>query len=63
MEQQTKVRDAAVESLMYKNPDLIATACPMCKKAFNHATTLQVKDIAEIVAENIIDNGQLTMNN
>jgi Fe-S oxidoreductase len=54
MEQQTKVRDAAVESLLYKNPDLIATACPMCKKAFNHATTLQVKDIAEIVAENII---------
>ncbi len=54
MEQQTKIRDAAVDSLMYKNPDMIATACPMCKKAFNHATTLQVKDIAELVAENII---------
>lgn len=53
-EQQTKIRDAAVENLMYKDPDLIATACPMCKKAFNHATTLQVKDIAELVAENII---------
>lgn len=53
-DQQTKIRDAAVENLMYRNPDLIATACPMCKKAFNHATTLQVKDIAELVAENII---------
>lgn len=54
IQEQTKIRDAAVENLMYKNPDMIATACPMCKKAFNHATTINVKDIAEIVADNII---------
>ncbi|MBO4646095.1 MAG: (Fe-S)-binding protein [Bacteroidales bacterium] len=53
IEQQTKIRDAAIENLMYKKPDVIATACPMCKKAFCHATTLQVKDIAEIVKENL----------
>ena len=53
IDQQKKIRDAAVDNLMFKHPDLIATACPMCKKAFVHATTLPVKDIAEIVCENL----------
>ena len=52
--QQTKIRDAAMNNLMYKNPDQICTACPMCKRAFNHATDFPVKDIAEIVRENMI---------
>lgn len=56
IDQQKKIRDAAVENLMYKKPDMIATACPMCKKAFVHSTTLPVKDIAEIVRENMITN-------
>ena len=54
IEQQKVIRDAAVENLLYKNPDLIATACPMCKKAFCNSTNLQVKDIAEIVQLNLI---------
>ena len=53
IDQQKKIRDAAVNNLMYKKPDMIATACPMCKKAFVHSTTLPVKDIAEIVCENL----------
>lgn len=53
IDQQKKIRDAAVTNLMYKKPDMIATACPMCKKAFVHSTTLPVKDIAEIVCENL----------
>ncbi|MBQ7550115.1 MAG: 4Fe-4S dicluster domain-containing protein [Bacteroidales bacterium] len=52
--QQTQIRDAAMNNLMYKNPDQICTACPMCKRAFNHATDFPVKDIAEIVRENMI---------
>lgn len=54
IDQQKKIRDAAVDNLMHKHPDMIATACPMCKKAFVHSTTLPVKDIAEIVRENLI---------
>ena len=53
-EEHTAVRDASMENLLAPNPDLIATACPMCKKAFTRAQTFPVKDIAEIVAENII---------
>lgn len=54
LEQQMKVRNSARRNLTKNNPDLIATACPLCKKAFQHASSDKVKDIAEIVAENII---------
>ena len=54
IEQQKVIRDAAVANLLYKKPDLIATACPMCKKAFCNSTNLQVKDIAEIIQQNLI---------
>ena len=54
LEQQTAIRNAARDNLLAPKPDTIATACPMCKKAFQHADNVPVKDIAEIVAENII---------
>ena len=53
LDQQTKIRDAARDNLLAPHPDLIATACPMCKKAFLRAEDIPVKDIAEIVAGNI----------
>lgn len=55
IEQQTKIRDAARDNLLAPNPDIIVTACPMCKKAFTRAEDIPVKDIAEIVAGNIIN--------
>ena len=56
VEEQTKIRNASLENLTSKPIDAIATACPMCKKAFQRSTTqYTVRDIAEIVAENIID--------
>ena len=54
LSQQTLIRDAALQNLLKPQPDLIATACPMCKKAFMRANDFPVKDIAEIIAENII---------
>jgi Fe-S oxidoreductase len=45
--------DAAAE-LTKGNPDILATACPLCKKTFASATETRVADIAEIVAEAII---------
>ncbi|MCQ2260249.1 MAG: (Fe-S)-binding protein [Bacteroidales bacterium] len=58
-QRQTLVRDAARENLLAVCPDTIATACPMCKKAFTHAADLQVRDIAEVVAENIVTNSDV----
>lgn len=51
--EQEKIRDAALRNLTDSQPDIIATACPMCKKAFKHGNNINVKDIAEIVAEHI----------
>lgn len=53
LEQQTLIRDAAMENLTKPKPDLIATACPMCKKAFTRGETFPVKDVAEIVAQQL----------
>ena len=46
-------RNAAAE-LTIANPDILATACPLCKKTFSSATETRVADIAEIVAEALI---------
>lgn len=37
------------------NPDILATACPLCKKTFSNATGIKVADIAEIVAGEIAE--------
>jgi Fe-S oxidoreductase len=42
--------DAAIE-LTKNNPDILATACPLCKKTFAAVTEIRVADICEIVAE------------
>jgi Fe-S oxidoreductase len=54
LDQQMKIRDASMHNLLETGAQLICTACPMCKKGFSHATTQQVKDIAEIVAESLV---------
>jgi len=43
-------RDAAAE-LTKSDPDMLITACPLCKKTFSSATGIKVADIAEIVVE------------
>lgn len=52
--EQSKIRNAAIRNLTESGAEIIATACPMCKKAFLHNTKQPVRDIAELVAENII---------
>ncbi len=42
-----------VTELTKCNPDILATACPLCKKTFSCVTNAKVSDIAEIVAEAI----------
>jgi Fe-S oxidoreductase len=45
--------DAAAE-LTKGKPDILATACPLCKKTFSQATETRVADISEIVAESLM---------
>jgi len=46
-------RDAAAE-LTKSDPDMLITACPLCKKTFSSATETKVADIAEIVVEALV---------
>jgi Fe-S oxidoreductase len=52
-EDQQKIRDAALQNLLKNKPDIIVTACPMCKKAFMHGSDFPVKDVAEIVYDGL----------
>jgi Fe-S oxidoreductase len=49
-----KIASDAASELTKGNPDILATACPLCKKTFSAATETKVADIAEIVAEAIV---------
>ncbi|MDD4149357.1 MAG: (Fe-S)-binding protein [Bacteroidales bacterium] len=55
---QTKIRDHGLEVLTASKPDILATACPLCKKSLVHGNKVIVKDIAEIVAVNIVNKKQ-----
>jgi Fe-S oxidoreductase len=49
-----KIAFDAVNELTKNNPDILATACPLCKKTFSAVTETRVADISEIVAEALI---------
>jgi Fe-S oxidoreductase len=49
--QRKTIRNASLAALMKPSPDLLVTACPLCKKTFQDGSTVVVKDIAELVAE------------
>jgi len=50
---QLKIRNNALEVLTASQPEVLVTACPLCKKTFGQNDKTKVMDIAEIVAENI----------
>lgn len=49
-----KIAADAAALLTKSNPDVLATACPLCKKTFASATSVRVSDIAEIVSEALV---------
>jgi len=51
--QRNSIRDKALNILCESQPDFLVTACPLCKKTFNAGNTIAVKDIAEVVNENL----------
>ena len=53
LDTQIKIRNHGLEVMTESNPDVLATACPLCKKSFVHGNKAKVMDIAEIVAESL----------
>jgi len=47
------VAENTVSQLIATQPDILATACPACKKAFTEINKIEVKDLAEMVAEQL----------
>jgi Fe-S oxidoreductase len=58
--QRNLIRDGALDILCESQPDVLVTACPLCKKTFESGNRIMVKDIAEIVAESISTTGKKT---
>jgi len=56
--QRNVIRDGALRQLCEAEPDILVTACPLCKKTFETAGKVEVKDIAEIVSERMVLSGK-----
>jgi Fe-S oxidoreductase len=50
-----KISQQVVAELTVKDPDVIATACPLCKKTFVKYASCRVADIAELVSEGMVE--------
>lgn len=53
MEERDEITLSSIKDLMHNNPEEIVTACPLCQKTFARKSPVEVKDIAEIVVENL----------
>ena len=54
--QRLQIAVDVMSELTEKNPDIVATACPLCKKTLSNASETKVLDIAEIVADSLPQN-------
>jgi len=54
MDEREQIQKSTAIYLNQNNPDCVATACPLCKKSLTKFSESQVKDISELVAENLI---------
>ena len=48
--QRKAITSEALHVLLKPNPDILVTACPLCKKTFDSGNDVKVMDIAELVA-------------
>ena len=49
-----KITKHLVEELTAPNPEILATACPVCKRTIARHSKTKIMDIAEVVAENLV---------
>ena len=52
-QERDEITTNSVNDLMYNHPDEIVTACPLCLKTFARKAPVAVKDIAEVVANQL----------
>ncbi len=50
-EEKNKINAGVWKEMMANDPEVLVTACPLCKKTFTKNAPVPVKDIAEIVAD------------
>lgn len=50
-DQRRKIAHDALRKLIVEKPDILVTACPLCKKTFTGAGSQRVEDIAQVVAK------------
>lgn len=53
-QKKNKIALDVTNELTMSNPDILATACPLCKKTFAGVTKTRVADISEIVADALL---------
>ena len=53
VQKKDEVTRNALGSLLKNNPDILVTACPLCKKTFSKHSETEVRDIAELVHDAI----------
>ena len=53
--QRAQIAKDVVTQLTVGNPDILATACPLCKKTLSNASDTKVMDISELVAGSFIN--------
>ncbi len=53
--QQVQIATAVTSELVMTQADTIVTSCPLCKKSLVRTTEVSVKDLSEIVAEQILE--------
>ena len=52
-QERDEITTNSVNDLLFNNPDEIVTACPLCLKTFARKSPVAVKDIAEVVADQL----------
>lgn len=53
-----KIASEVVSAMTVNSPDVLVTACPLCKKTLSQNSDIKVVDLAEIAADSLIDTKQ-----
>jgi Fe-S oxidoreductase len=61
MNERNQICDKAMDEYLSYQPDVLVTACPLCKKTFAKNRDLPVHDIAEIVYMAIKENNKIVL--
>jgi Fe-S oxidoreductase len=59
MNERNQIRDKVLDEYLEYEPEMLVTACPLCKKTFAKSNRLPVHDLAEIVAMGLEKNQKI----